>query len=602
MDESISKTERFFTWLPVVVFCAVVPLIVYTKHMELSKVVADNWIGPEYWGDIFAYYKSLLIIICAGLSLIMMITKACKKSLKIKLTPVLIAVAAYALLTLLSSIFSEYVPVAFFGAPERFEGALAIISYLVMFIYITSVFRESTDYKYIVFPLIASSSLLLLIGALQFFGFDIYRIDFFMRLMNMIPREDLPYTMTITLPEYTMFSTVFNTNYLGVYVTLLIPVVLAFYASRSKTSLKVAVIPLIYLCFLCLIGNASTATFYFSGLSLLLMIVIGLKHIGRNIVNIALMILAVCCLLLVTDLVTGNRLYSKLRNIDTVSEIAATGQKPETIYIDDIDLSDNSVYIDTSKKDFTVINENKTIAVYEDGRQLTCHVVDEGENDTFPGDIIYIVESGYENYVITTNEEYSVFAVRAAGKIMYFYMTDDGVRVPGMRGKLYDITPIERNEFFYEHGTMFSSRGYIWSGMLPTMRNTVLLGHGPDTFFITYPQEDYIGKINMLNKYNVIVEKAHNMYLQVAHDSGWLALAVILFIFGWYFVETVLIFIKKKPDFISRKYAGAAFCSIIGYLASGLMYDSAVFTAPVFWTLLAMGYALNSIYKKSSAG
>jgi len=43
-------------------------------------------------------------------------------------------------------------------------------------------------------------------------------------------------------------------------------------------------------------------------------------------------------------------------------------------------------------------------------------------------------------------------------------------------------------------------RGYIWSRSLPLLRNTILVGYGPDTFAMNFPQHDIAGKVKAYPK------------------------------------------------------------------------------------------------------
>jgi hypothetical protein len=179
-------------------------------------------------------------------------------------------------------------------------------------------------------------------------------------------------------------------------------------------------------------------------------------------------------------------------------------------------------------------------------------------------------------------------------------MTDSGIKVPGLNNELNDLKYIERNDFLYKIPLIFSGRGYIWSGMLPLLSDTVLIGNGPDTTFLTYPQSDYIGKINMAGYFNIVIEKPHCYYIQLAHDTGWLSLALLLFLFGYFVVDTFIVLFKYKPRGIHRTYSIAVLCGIISYLLASVMYDSSVLTAPLFWTFLAIGFVLNRINRNKN--
>ena len=105
----------------------------------------------------------------------------------------------------------------------------------------------------------------------------------------------------------------------------------------------------------------------------------------------------------------------------------------------------------------------------------------------------------------------------------------------------------------------------------------------------------------MTGKFNVVIEKPHCYYLQIAHDTGWISLALLLTLFGYYVISTFILIIKKKSHGLNKKYSTAIMCSIIAYLIASIMYDSSVLTAPVFWIVLAVGFALNRITRANDS-
>jgi O-antigen ligase len=146
---------------------------------------------------------------------------------------------------------------------------------------------------------------------------------------------------------------------------------------------------------------------------------------------------------------------------------------------------------------------------------------------------------------------------------------------------------------FKGYETFATNRGYIWSRTIPLIKNSILLGYGPDTFPIYFPQYDYLGKLRYYETGNIFVDKAHNLYIQTAMNSGMAALLALLALFGIYFVTSVKIYIKEKFESF-LPYAGfACFAAFVGYAVAGLANDSVISVAPVFWVLLGLGIGIN---------
>lgn len=151
-----------------------------------------------------------------------------------------------------------------------------------------------------------------------------------------------------------------------------------------------------------------------------------------------------------------------------------------------------------------------------------------------------------------------------------------------------------------------SSRGYIWSRSLPLIKNTMILGTGPDTFVFDFPQGDLIGKYYAYDTPNIVVDKAHNLYLQIAINYGVIALVGFIAMLLIYIIDSIKLYALKN-NFKDRNQAlGAITClGIMGYLFAGIFNDSVVGVAPIFWIIFGVGIAINfmnreNIRKKSN--
>jgi hypothetical protein len=176
-----------------------------------------------------------------------------------------------------------------------------------------------------------------------------------------------------------------------------------------------------------------------------------------------------------------------------------------------------------------------------------------------------------------------------------------------------------------------SGRGWIWSRTFPLLGNTLFTGYGPDTYAVYFPQQDIAGKINVFRSANIVVDKPHNWYLQVAVNTGLISLLGIL----WLLISFGLDALRARfglrvhgmaPLFTGEIHvsdAGEAsqvpaaqadgkagilrnrnafsrnnllltglLCGVVGYAVAGLFNDSVVSVAPVFWVILGLGAGL----------
>jgi hypothetical protein len=183
-----------------------------------------------------------------------------------------------------------------------------------------------------------------------------------------------------------------------------------------------------------------------------------------------------------------------------------------------------------------------------------------------------------------------------------FALTKEGVFYRNPQGGLAPLKKIPH--YGWEKNPGFGTgRGYIWSRSLPLLKDTVILGHGADTFMMYFPHNDYVGQ-GITNWYGAIVDKPHNLYLGAAINTGVLSLVCLLAVFGIYIVQSFRLYWREKyAGFIPVAGAGIFF-GVCGFLTSALVNDSSVSVMPLFYGLLGTGIAINMMVKsaKDAAG
>ncbi len=148
-----------------------------------------------------------------------------------------------------------------------------------------------------------------------------------------------------------------------------------------------------------------------------------------------------------------------------------------------------------------------------------------------------------------------------------------------------------------------SSRGYIWSRTLPLLKNCLLTGYGADTFTYVFPQNDVLAKYYSYEDFGegfyVTVDKPHNMYLQIFYSNGLIALIAFLVICVFYLVDCFRLYALRREYRPEQIMGAAVMLGVVGYLAAGMFNDSVVHVAPMFWILLGVGAALNTINRRA---
>lgn len=114
-----------------------------------------------------------------------------------------------------------------------------------------------------------------------------------------------------------------------------------------------------------------------------------------------------------------------------------------------------------------------------------------------------------------------------------------------------------------------SGRGYMWKESLPLMVRTILIGKGPGTFGLHFPQHQKRG--DDLGFFNAVVDRPHNMYINV-----WVTL-------GGSILIALLMGLSKI--IINGEDAGLVM-GCIGFLLCGLTTDSVLSVTPYFMIFL----------------
>jgi O-antigen ligase len=135
-----------------------------------------------------------------------------------------------------------------------------------------------------------------------------------------------------------------------------------------------------------------------------------------------------------------------------------------------------------------------------------------------------------------------------------------------------------------------SNRYFIWEKSVSLIPDYFWLGTGPDTLKFVFPATHeelttYMGDPNM------IVDKVHNEYIQIAVTTGVPALLIYISLLVYIFV--VAFKAMKVSNQSERLLLYGLLAAILGYMAQALFNISVVPVAPFFWILLGFTYGLS---------
>lgn len=583
--------------VPLILVLAVIPLM--TMMGVYASGIGDySWASGRAFYDFFLIYKSCTLMLAGAvliLFFLMRISGGDMGRLKDNSTRrVLVPVGVFFLVTLVSALAADERADAFFGGYEQMEGFFVILAYLLCFSFSYLYITEEAWVNVFLRALLVGSFILSLLGALQAFGIDYLTSDvsfpFFTMFMNHLPESFTG--ISASFGEGISYATLYNPNYVGSYVALVLPVtVLIGLWDKLLVSRILAVLSGV-LQIIMLVG-AQSMTGVIGVIGSALAALVFLLADGRKNRWVLCGIGGICVVA-----VAGILLFVP----DWISRFTNSTISPCSYRISDMVTAPDSLRIELeSGRELTLkLKPGGTIYEFdvrdEQGSPLTL------TGDTFSG--VEIAGEDYEGIRLLaakkeitngdTSEYYDVLKVISDEIYEWDFVKMDGrLQYVNRVGRLDQIRKVETLGFDHRYD-LATNRGYIWSRTLPLLKKTLLFGVGPDNFVYAFPNDDYVGKVNC-GFDGQIVTKPHNMYLQIWVQDGLPACLALLALYLIFAVRTFRrCFVKGKLTWLQKTNI-ALFCGTSGYMAAGLANDSCICVAPVFWVLLGIGLAVNEL-------
>ena len=595
---------KILKYIPIILMIVAIPLILRWHVAPLREGIARFWVS-DIETDLYSYTKTVWIIIVSMLMAVMMFFTLSKDRISRFTTykPLYISLAVFSLISVISTLTSGNKDIAMWGAPDRHEGLMVHLCYIIIFIYTYISIENDEDFKFIKISFTVLSAIMIFIGLTQIANKDIFSNEFVQNLL--IPAK---YRGNLE-PESTngmVYLTLMHSNYVGSYTSLIIPffAVLALSNHESK-AMRVLSALIAAVTVLILVKSNSQAGIVGTGIGVLALLIIYFRKIFKskklligalifavaaagiaNIVSKGLLldntldIFADAKRLIVKD---GNYVYDPTYGLP-VYDIEAEGNK---VRIETVDGQLNVNYADGLKLEFTDSAGNPIAAEYNE----------EQMNYRFPApfDKLMLLESS------ESTTDFSQIAVYY-NDFTYFileYKTGEGAYLIDSQGYRYELE-VAPHIGFEGSEKVGSMRGYIWSRTLPMILEKPLFGYGPDNFLMAFPHYDIVAKTYAYDTPFMIVDKPHNIYLLYAVNSGIIALGAMLVLWGMYIVKSFRIYALRKEYTKGDYYGAACAVAITGYLAAGFFNDSVPTVAPLFWVLLGAGYAMNYINRNEA--
>lgn len=583
------KPNNTLFLIPLIAVLAIVPLIVYLHEYAtgLEELPFFNDIGRNV--DVFLYCKMLFFIIFASVMLLIVGYKLVNEGRTIKFSVMFIPLFVYALLAILSSIFSEYQPYPATGIFEQFESVFALLGYVMVAYYAFLFVNTEKDAKTLLKAVAFSMVIMLLIALSQAFFTDFFKTSLGSWLILPPSLKGMSGSLEFNFEEGRVYMTLYNPNYVGSYVALLFPVfmMLVFNMKKDKKSIATAVACIILSIglVLALLGSQSRAGFVGILFSLLLLLVIFNRKLIRHWFPTVLIAIILVGTVITYNNYTNGLLFDKIGSAFTMEE---THDR-----ITGIRCTDTEAIMTYEGSDFHVeFNYD-----YDEGTYM-FHMTDAmGRGiDSVAGDDGYITptDERFDDLklrAIALSDTEVGFEIFADGRPWYFKSADDTVYY--VSNYLKPLKPQASESFgpLENYKRFASGRGFIWSKTLPLLKDKIFLGSGADTFLFEFPNDDFVAMHN--GGYDdQVITKPHNMYLQMAVQTGVISLVAVLVFYFMYFIFALRVFIKvREYSFCSLAGIGIL-AGTFGYMIVQIINDQSITVAPIFWTLIGVGMAL----------
>lgn len=589
------KTPRYKSFIAMIIsaFIVIIPFISHLKIMVLDDSIKDVFGDSNgIYIDLFLHYKKNIIVFFGVFIILFFIGERIFPDYKLDYplkkrdySKIIICVFIYSFMVILSYIFSDYKVLSYMGSPTDGEGLLVLISYMVLFLSGINYFYNEKSIKYLKKAIIILISIIILFSIVEFFYRPIFEIPFFQELLASKEYSEVIKSIKNTDYKDMVSLTLYNPNYFGGLCILLFPIIMNISINEENKKKKIIYYFLTFGMIFCIFSSKTTSAIYIMILECLLLIIYERKKFLKNIkVNTIYLIF-----ILITSMVINNISDNKLLNvaISGLKNSPSIVNNKEKFYLEDINLDGNRLEIVGQNNSLNIIidiERKDTLKFYDNDMKELNFKVDSGKY-TFEDSDFRNITINYISYGIIVDIGYN--------DTMEFYIKDNIFKGVGQNGK--EINDIKRDKYILKdlYG-LATGRGYVWINTLPIIKDNFLIGTGPGTFSMYFKQNDYIGLMNTHGSAKFIIDKPHNMYLQVASQTGIISLISIIAIFYIFIKKALYIFLKNRQETSSNIYSVGfgIFIGIIGFLIISLVNDSIVTVNPIFWILLGVGYSI----------
>jgi hypothetical protein len=423
-----------------------------------------------------------------------------------------------------------------------------------------------------------------LIGMGQYFKFDIFHYDW--GKLILAPKDKVD-DLVFKSQLGRVYMTLYNPNYVGTYFVLIGPLIANLFINAKKRVADIFYLVLYFTLVFSLAGSQSRGGFLGAVVSLIIIFVLNFTY--NNKTDVLRKRVKSAVIIVVFILIFFNH-GNNIERVNTMFD-----DTNDKISLQNIYTFDEQIYIEYNQQEYFIMEENNSFVMYEGS------LVDYSSEKIVLHEKLSIMPSWISIKGVYMEEGDHTFIVTIEDTLkLPFANTEKGMKYINRKAYYSNLEKIPAVNV-YQRESMGSGRVYIWSRSIPLLKETLLIGKGADTYPLVFPQTDYIGKFKGFGDYKrlneTIVDKPHNLYLQIGINIGVVSLIVYLSIN--IFIVFDLFSLTKKRNYSDK---AIPFISIIiGYSITMLFNDSTVVVSTVYWVTIGLSMALIKLDKKTNS-
>jgi len=581
---TLNRGFAFLWYIPVVAILAVTPLIVYLSVRSVPRAFRGFWFSNSNF-DFFSFCKMRWFIFWSVVLLLSFLFCLYKRkdeylSFIRKTKYFWIVWVVFTFSILLSAVFSPVAPIAWGGMFDRYEGVWVWLAYCLLLAACAFLPRQDTDFRYFTGAIIFSTTVIALIGAFQFFGMDIFRSKFILWLI--IPLKFITLDIDFTFGKGTIYSTFYNTNYGGNIAGIALPlaVCLCLFVQSFKRG-GTLLLGYTLLIFVLAIGCNSQAGNVGLFVAFTFLIIYLARHYRSKIMRLALIFALFIPIYIGMDKYTGGAVSAEFKGIFLGGRgVLTLGYTIFRSYSGAIGLfiafTFLIIYLEQhyrSKFRLLVLIFALFTSIYIGVDIYTGGPISGKITSAFEGDSLKIRPFGWDSL---NDEQKHLMLVQAKNKTFF-------------------------DEKIIEYGHIGGGRAYIYLRALEQrLKSRSLLGTGPDTFAMVFPQDDVYRMIGGFPTTDLI-DKMHSMFLQILFNTGLISFTAFMLMLLLHFASSVQIFWKVQAKTYIEVLALGFFTGWAGFLGTALFNDSAISISPYFWAVFGASIAANHVIRSTNS-